>query len=395
MKEPDIRKANTGGMKREQSKTELQKQAEEEKRSLFLLNEIEGMHHGLLKKMYEFAGSFADAYRMPAAEWELRGFLRNSAEGQKLRLAYDRRREREELLMREYEQFPREGIRLVSIFDEAYPKRLSALSERPFLLYVRGKLPAAERPAASIIGARMCSEYGRSVAEYFGKTLSEAGVQIISGMALGIDGAAQRAALLSAGESFAVLGSGVDVCYPRENRGIYQKMCDGAGGVISEYPRKSAALPYHFILRNRIIAGLCDALLVLEAREKSGTAATVSYALDMGREIFALPGRINDPLGRGCNALLKDGASVLTSPEDVLEFFDLKAPFTKNSAEKKISTLAKPEKIVYSCLDSQEQHMERIAEKAGMSIREAADALLSLELKGLSASPMSGYYRKI
>ena len=381
---------------------------EEERRALFLLSQIEGLYADTMLRMYEYAGSFSDAYRVPAQEYEKRGIFRPTENGRKLLLRYDRRREREDL--REYDALSANGIRLYPFFDEAYPKRLLPLPDRPLLLYVKGRLPGDEIPSAAIIGARMCSEYGRETAAYFASALSEAGVQIISGMAAGIDGTAQAAALRTGGESFAVLGSGVDICYPRENEAIYRRMAAGAGGVISEFPPKSPGLPFHFVLRNRIIAGLCDVLLVLEARERSGTSITVAQALEQGREIFALPGRINDPLGRGCNALLRDGASVLTSPDDVLESLRFRFPAWQNgnrdfrgtgggeraaASGKKISGLAKTEKIVYSCVDTTEQHVEVIARKAGLSISQTADILLRLELLDLAASPSSGYYRRI
>lgn len=376
-----------------------QEQLEGEKKALYLLTRVEGMYPGLLRRMYEFAGGFREAYQVPAQEYLKRGLMGRTKQGQPLLLAYDRRRRQEEKMLREYEGFSLEGIRTVSVFDRDYPKRLLPLPDKPLLLYVRGRLPAEDRPAAAIIGARRCSEYGRETAAFFGRSLSEAGVQVISGMASGIDGIAQSAALSAAGESFGVLGSGVKVCYPLEHGGIFRRMAAGNGGLISEFPPDSPALPFHFILRNRIIAGLCDVLLVLEAREKSGTAITVSNALDYGKEVFALPGRINDPLGRGCNALLKEGASLLTSPGDVLEFLGLqrgqeRAEAREAERDKMISALANPEKMVYSCLDSEPEHMEKLLARTGLGYSTLSEALIRLELLGLADSPQSGYYRR-
>ena len=365
-----------------------------EKRALYLLNHIEGMHQGLLKKMYEFAGSFEEAYRMPTEEYIRSGILRDRGKSRELLLHYDRRRDQEERILREYEGLWTTGTRVVTVLDPDYPGRLLPLEDRPYVLYVRGKLPSEEKRTAAIIGARMCTEYGRQMAARFGRALALSGVQVISGMAAGIDGEAQEAALAAGKESFAVLGCGVDVCYPRENRHIFRQMAAGQGGLLSEFPPGSAPLPYRFILRNRIIAGLCDVLLVLEAREHSGTAITVSNALDQGKEIFALPGRIDDPLGKGCNALLKDGASVLTDPVDVLDSLGILEREGLSEEPKNISALAKPEKIVYSCLDSSEQHMDAISERTGIGVPELSAILLRLELQGFAASPMNGYYRK-
>ena len=387
-----------------------EEEREAERRALYLLSRIEGLYADRLLRMYEYAGSFSEAYRVPAAEYERRGIFPPTENGRKLLLAYDRRSGREQNDLREYHALSAGGIRLCTFLDADYPGRLVPFADRPLLLYVKGRLPSDAFPSAAIIGARICSDYGREAAVYFASALSEAGVQIVSGMAAGIDGTAQAAALRTGGESFAVLGSGVDVCYPRENEAIYRRMAGGAGGVISEFSPKSPGLPFHFVLRNRIIAGLCDVLLVLEARERSGTSITVAHALEQGREIFALPGRINDPLGRGCNALLRDGASVLTSPDDVLESLRFRFPSWQGACRnhenagdsgqsggfgKKISRLAKNEKIVYSCVDTTEQHVEVIARKAGFPISQTADILLRLELLDLAASPQSGYYRRI
>lgn len=388
---------NGGGLRKEQRNESTGRREafeEEERRALYLLSNIEGMHSGVLRRMLAFAGSYGEAYRIPAGVYEAEGILGAGKNGRPLLLQFDRRREAEDRLLKAYESLSAEGIRLVSSFDEHYPKRLRSLPNRPELLYVKGRLPSDERPCAAIIGARMCSDYGRETAAYFASELAEAGMQILSGMAMGIDGAAQAAALKTAGESFAVLGSGIDICYPREHIRMYLRMAEGEGGVISEYPKGCPPLPYHFILRNRIISGLCDVLLVLEAREKSGTGITVNYALDQGKEIFALPGRINDPLGRGANALLKDGAQILTSPEDVLSLFGLTEKMQSRDRGQKAAALAKQEKIVYSNLDSREQHIELLSKKTGLEITALLDALLRLELMGLAASPMNGYYRR-
>nr|MCR5627669.1 DNA-processing protein DprA [Lachnospiraceae bacterium] len=194
-------------------------------------------------------------------------------------------------------------IRYISSFDNEFPERLRTIPDPPQGIYVKGKLPDPNRPSVSIIGARACSEYGKGAAEYFAKKLSENGVQIISGMARGIDGIAQRTAVDAGYESFGVLGNGIDVVYPRENSRLYETILN-KGGLISEFPPGTQGLPAYFPKRNRIISGLCNVLLVIEARAKSGTLSTVCHALNQGREIFAVPGRISDPLSVGCNRLI-------------------------------------------------------------------------------------------
>lgn len=211
-----------------------------------------------------------------------------------------------------------ERIRLLQRRDREYPGRLKEIPGAPETLYVLGKLPEEDRPAVAVIGARDCSEYGRYVASCLGAALARNGIQVVSGMARGIDGVGQEAALDAGGSSFAVLGSGVDVCYPAGNRRLYEKLKLG-GGILSEYPPGTPPLSYHFPPRNRIVSGLSDVVVVVEAREKSGTLITVDMALEQGREVYVVPGRVTDPLSAGCNRLLRLGAGLLLDEGEFLE----------------------------------------------------------------------------
>lgn len=217
-----------------------------------------------------------------------------------------------------YQKMESEGIHFCYCREEEYPKRLLEIPDYPFGLYYKGSLPKENLPCVSIIGARECSEYGRKCAELYGKILASYGVQIISGMARGVDGISQTAALEVGGTSFGILGSGVDVCYPRENSRLYEALIK-EGGVISEFAPGTEAKSSFFPMRNRIISGLADILLVVEARKKSGTYITVCQALEQGKEIFAVPGRITDGLSDGCNRLIEAGAGIATDPVVILE----------------------------------------------------------------------------
>lgn len=209
-------------------------------------------------------------------------------------------------------------MRVVKREDREYPERLRELGDAPDRLYVMGALPTARAPAVAVIGARDCSEYGKYMAARLGSFLGKNGIQVISGMARGVDGIAQEAAVDIGGSSFAVLGSGVDVCYPVSNRRLYEKL-KTAGGILSEYEPGTPAFPQNFPPRNRIVSGLADAVIVVEAREKSGTLITVDMALEQGREVYALPGRVTDRLSAGCNRLLKLGAGILQDETEFLE----------------------------------------------------------------------------
>ena len=227
------------------------------------------------------------------------------------------------------ENLARTGIFFSCIIEESDP---------PFGIYCRGPLlppdpppfPGLESPAAAVIGARLASGYGREQARRFSYRMASRGITIISGMARGIDGIAQTAALDAGGRSYAVLGCGVDICYPEENRSLYDRLLQ-QGGILSEYPPGTPPEARLFPLRNRIISGLADAVLVIEARKKSGTLITVDMALEQGRDVFALPGRVSDSLSDGCNRLIRQGAAPATCPEDLLEYFfetDTPAPET-------------------------------------------------------------------
>lgn len=221
-----------------------------------------------------------------------------------------------ERLAERFLEMNRKGIFFTCRGEPDYPSKLMEIPDPPEGIYYRGKLPE-ERLSVAVVGARDCSEYGARVAEELGRYLGEQGVQVISGMARGIDGISQAAALSAGGSSFAVLGSGVDVCYPVSNRALYEKLLE-RGGILSSYPPGTAPLSMNFPPRNRIVSGLADALVVVEAREKSGTLITVDMALEQGREVYVAPGRITDRLSDGCNRLLRQGAGVFLSPREFL-----------------------------------------------------------------------------
>ena len=218
------------------------------------------------------------------------------------------------------EELKKAGVRFVAALEERFPQKLKEIPDPPFGIYYKGRMPEENEPAAAIIGARLASGYGREQARRFGRRIGARGIAVISGMARGIDGIAQKAALDAGGKSYAVLGCGVDICYPEENRDLYEQLLQ-EGGVLSEYPPGTFPDARLFPPRNRIISGLSDLVLVIEARKKSGTLITVDMALEQGREVYALPGRVSDALSDGCNRLIRQGAGPATCPQDILEYF--------------------------------------------------------------------------
>ena len=274
------------------------------------------------------------------------------------------------------------GIRFIPWFSEAYPQRLLELSDFPYALYVKGNLPDPASRKAAIVGSRRCTPYGEKYAVEFGKVLAQYGIEVISGLARGIDGMGQRGALMGNGKTFAVLGSGPDVCYPREHIGLYMDILEQGGGILSEYPPGTPPLAWHFPERNRIISGLSDVVLVLEAGEKSGSLITVDMALEQGRDIYALPGPVNSSLSRGCNYLIQQGAGLLTSPEMLLKEWGIDSCSVSDGKAKNKKVLETPEKLVYSCLGLYPKNIEQIAEETKLSPRELVGLLVSLELQG-------------
>lgn len=216
-----------------------------------------------------------------------------------------------------FEELQKKQIRMITVFHREYPRRLFAMASPPMALYCMGELPKERDCTVAVIGARDCSEYGSYAAFAFGERLGRAGIRVVSGMARGIDGIAQKAALDGGGRTYAVLGCGADVCYPASQRRLYDRICV-QGGVISPFvpgtPPKKRLFPY----RNSIVAGLSDAVLVIEARQKSGTFITVDMALEQGKDVYAVPGRLTDRLSDGCNLLIRQGCGVVLSPEDLI-----------------------------------------------------------------------------
>lgn len=281
----------------------------------------------------------------------------------------------------QYQKLEERGIQFVPISDQRYPKQLRHISSAPYALYVRGKLPDENKKTIAIVGARECSSYGESMAKKFAKGLAQAGIQIISGMARGIDSYAQRGTLEAGGESYAVLGCGVDVCYPRDAIGLYMDLQEN-GGVISEFPIGTKPLPQHFPARNRIISGLADAVLVIEAKEKSGSLITADMALEQGKDVYALPGPINSELSKGCNVLIKQGAGVLLSPEELLEDWGFYGGKNQQKNNLMKFPLESEENIVYSCLGFYPKNLEQLLNMTSYSVSELLNILTGLELKG-------------
>ena len=310
---------------------------------------------------------------------------------------------------KEYVGLREKQIEFVCTADAEYPERLRNIPDHPFGIYYKGRMPQPQKLAVAVVGARECSDYGRFIATELGKELGTAGIQVISGMARGIDGVSQLAALEAEGESYAILGNGVDICYPRENRPIYDRMLV-QGGVLSTYPPGTAPKPQLFPPRNRIVSGLADVLVVVEARQKSGTLITVDMALEQGREVYAVPGRITDRLSDGCNKLVKDGALVFLSPRDFMEGLRQSFPEklacctsrpSRASGGCALPPITPEEAVVLETLDLYPQPLERIRDQLQVKLTERGfrtfsnnllTILMHLCLKGVAKQNSPGWF---
>ena len=360
----------------------------EEKEYLYWLCHVPAIGAVKINKLYEYAGSFKRIYNMEGKEFERAGIL-NEKEG----VSFEEWKPKQEGFKRELEDLTNRGISFVTPCESAYPKRLLPIYSRPMGIFFKGKLPDEDRPVAAVVGARNCTEYGKEMASYLSGQLAKAGVQIVSGLAYGIDAAGHRGALLAGGDTYGVLGCGINTCYPREHYRLYEQMAV-QGGILTEFMPDEPPKQGNFPMRNRIISGISDVILVIEARIKSGSLITADLGLEQGKEIFALPGRVTDPLSEGCNWLISQGAQVLAGPEAVLEYFRLQSGKILRVYEKNKNGLAKNEKMVYSCLDLQPKNLEEIVSLSRLSVSDCMGALLELELGGLIVQTSHQYYGK-
>ena len=280
----------------------------------------------------------------------------------------------------------------ISSNEKDFPERLKTIHRVPENLFIRGALPDPRLPSVAIVGARMCTAYGKSQAYRFGAELARQGVQIISGLAQGIDSMAHEGALsVAGGRTFGILGCGVDVVYPRQNARLYEQVAAN-GGLISEFRAGTPPKAANFPQRNRLISAFADIVLVIEAKEKSGSLITVDYALEQGRSVYALPGRVDDALSQGCNRLIAQGAGIACSPDMLLEELKIERNRHESLVSGEKLGLASDLELVYSCLDFEPKSVQAIQETCGMPALQLLQNLVELELKGLAREIMKSYY---
>jgi len=260
-----------------------------------------------------------------------------------------------------------------------YLRPLSDIAKVPKYIFFTGTLPSERLPSVAIVGTRKPTAYGKEVANTLAFNLAKKGVVIVSGLALGIDAIAHKATLEAGGKTIAVLANSVDQIYPRTNQDLANKITENGGAILSEYEPPTDARDFQFLARNRIVSGLSDAVIVIEAAARSGTLATVSHALEQGKEVFVVPGNITSPLSAGCNALLKQGAHVVTCAEDVLEII---APQLLEAQSILPLGNTPLESTIIGLLQSGVRDGDELQRQSAASVAEFSQALTMMEING-------------
>ncbi len=271
------------------------------------------------------------------------------------------------------------GAKVITYNDPGYPQLLKEIDDPPCLLYALGEMYDDKLTAVAVVGTRHPTHYGLRMAETISRDLAAMGVVVVSGMARGCDMAAHKGALSSGGLTVAVLGTGVDIVYPRENKRLYDEIVK-KGLVISEFPMSTPPAAYTFPQRNRIIGGMTRATLVIEAPLKSGSLMTAQFALDYNREVLACPGQASSLKSSGTNKLIKDGAFLVENAEDVLNALSLEC--SQRVEKGRTPDLGEDESLVWRALEDGPIHIDRLIEKTGLSAARASAALLEMELNG-------------
>ena len=281
------------------------------------------------------------------------------------------------------EALERIGARVIDLWDPDYPPLLRTIHDPPALLYLRGTLPPQASGALAVVGARLATTAGRRLTAAICSELASRGIAIVSGLARGIDTAAHQGALDGNGPTVAVLGCGIDRVYPAENARLFAQILE-QGAILSEYPPGTPPLAGHFPGRNRIISGLSRGVLVVEARTGSGSLITAEFALEQGRDVFAVPGPVSAPTSRGVNQLLKDGALLVTEPQDILDALwpQLPSAQTRKQEDALAASLSGNALTLYRQVENTPLHIDDLARKSGLTPMEVSAILLHLELLG-------------
>ena len=351
-----------------------------EKEALILINKVSGIGSIKLRKLLDCFGS---AQKIFSSSREKLGRVEGISE----KIADDIIKvSNGEGLKEELSLIEKHKVTILSIQDKDYPVNLKTIPDPPPVIYVKGKILAKDEVAVAIVGSRRASYYGLTTAEEFAKKLGDLGITVVSGLARGIDSSAHTGALKIKSRTIAVLGSGLANIYPPENKNLSEEISE-YGAVISEFAMTTKPLAYNFPRRNRIISGLSLGVIIVEASRNSGALITADNALEQGREVFAIPGKVDSAMSYGTNRLIKQGAKLASSIEDVIEELKpyLKSRLKEVSLDRKESVinfdLSKNESRLYKVITSKPKHIDEITGESGYSINSVSSLLVQMEIK--------------
>ncbi len=353
----------------------------EEREFLVILNLVRGLGTVRIRNLVRHFGTAAEVFRQePSALARVEGIGRRLARSI---------RDWEELEYREeFRLIDKLGLGVLTLFDPEYPANLKAIYDPPVVLYQKGSLIPEDKPALAVVGSRRASRYGLQAARTLASQIAAQGFTVVSGLARGIDTEAHRGALAVGGRTLAVLGSGLANIYPGENRKLAEEIA-GSGAVLSEFPVRTVPDRQNFPLRNRVVSGLSLGTVVVEAAERSGALITARLAMEQGRSVMAVPGRIDSYSAKGTNALIRDGAKMVSGIDDILEEFESLFPSLspgqagRPPAAPNRENLSTEENSIYDALGEEELDMEGLLAKTGLSSPVLSAALITLELKHL------------
>lgn len=352
---------------------------------IFFLANTKNLGNTCIKKAYKRYKKLSDILNIDNKEIE--DFLGCD---EKKKLALNEMKENVDILYNKYLDLEKRGIKFCSIFDRDYPKKLRHIEKSPLYLYYKGDIKKLNNKSVAIVGSRLASEYGKKITKDIVSFLAKKNINIISGLALGIDSIAHREALKNNLSTYAVLGCGLNICYPKENIAIFEDIINTKkGAVISEYQIDEKPYAYNFPNRNRIISALSDVIIVVEAKEKSGSLISASYGMEQGKDVYVVPGRYYDILSAGANKLIKDGANILTDFNEILESLGI---YEYEEEEKDEIDLLEDERLVYNTLDFNPKYLEDIINESKLEYQEVIGIILNLELRGIIKNVTGNYY---
>ncbi len=337
------------------------------------LNLVKGIGAVRFRQLLEFFGTAELAWQAPQSAWSSAGIPQRVVNNFSLvRQQVD--------LERVLEKIAAGNVRVITWLDGDYPRRLKEIDQSPPVLFIRGTINVEDDWAVAVVGTRRVTPYGRQIADEIGRFLAQNGVTVVSGLARGVDAIAHQSALQAGGRTFAVLGSGVDVIYPPEHRKLAAEIIQ-QGAVISDYPVGTQPDGVNFPPRNRIISGLSLATVVVEAGEKSGALITAEFAVDQGRDVFAVPGSILAAQSQGTNRLIEQGARPLLKMSEILESLKLEQ-IPEKQQTRKLNPMSKEEQRLLEQLSSEPVHIDQLCELTGLPITNVSATLTMMELKG-------------